>query len=329
LIKAFNLGCRFDGWSDHFDYNLWQKACHAAEVNIDSYSESRWDLPVPLPWDHIDTGVSKEYLRNDYRKALAGELTDDCRFKDCNQCGVCDFEKIAPVIYSRCETESAENPQPPEHDHPVFRKLILTFSKTGPARFLGHLEMASIFVRAFRRSRVQLKYSEGFHPKPKLNFLDALPVGMESIKEFLVIIVSEDLSSVEIVSRLNSNLPEGLQVINISGLTKDASRFEAFTTTYRVLSNKAVFHQNQMIFTMERPEWITTKTSRKGKSRKLNLRPAVLHLERRSDSELKMTLQTSPERVVRPKEIVAYLFDISSDDLKQLRIIKVDNRIES
>ena len=328
LIKAFRLGCRFDGWSDHFDHALWQKACDAAEVDIDSYTGHCRELSEPLPWDHIDTGVSKEYLINDYRKALAGELTDDCRFKECNQCGVCDFEKIAPVIFSQCDTNLKVNSTTSGHDQRVFRKQMLTFSKTGPARFLGHLELASTFVRAFRRSNIRLKYSEGFHPKPKLNFIDALPVGMESLKEFLIINDFGDVSSGEIVSRLNSHLPKGLKVINIKDLNKGTSKFKAFTTTYRVMSNNSVFHQNQIKLSMEEKEWITTKTNRKGKSRKINLRPTVLDLVWVSSSELKMTLRTLLGQVVRPSEVVSYLFEISSNDLKQIRMIKEDNLIE-
>ena len=328
LVNAFRLGCRFDGWTDHFDHKRWQKACHATEVDIDTYTGQCREPSEPLPWDHIDTGVSKEYLVNDYRKALAGELTDDCRFKDCNLCGVCDFEKIAPVIFSQCDTDQRVKLTPSGHDQQIFRKHMLTFSKTGPARFLGHLELASTFVRAFRRANVRLKYSEGFHPKPKLNFLDALPVGMESLKEFLVINDSGDVSSAEIVSRLNHHLPEGLKVINIADLTKGKVKFKAFTTTYRVLSNNSVFHRNQIKLNLEKKEWITTKTNRKGKSRQIDLRPAVLDLIWVSSSELKMTLRTLLGQVVRPNEIVSYIFEISSNDLKQVRMIKEDNHIE-
>ena len=328
LVKAFRLGCRFDGWSDHFDHTLWQKACHAAEIDIDSYTGHCREPSEPLPWDHIDTGVSKEYLIKDYRKALAGELTDDCRIKDCNQCGVCDFEKIAPVIFSKCDTDLSVHSTTSSHDQRIFRKQMLTFSKTGPARFLGHLELASTFMRAFRRSNIRLKYSKGFHPKPKLNFIDALPVGMESLKEFLIINDSGDVSSDEIVSRLNSHLPKGLKVINIKDLTKGTSKFKTFTTTYRVVSNNNVFHQNQMKLAMEEKEWITTKTNRKGKSRKINLRPTVLDLIWVSSSEIKMTLRTLLGQVVRPNEVILYLFEISPDELKQIRMIKEDNHIE-
>jgi radical SAM family uncharacterized protein/radical SAM-linked protein len=328
LVEAFRLGCRFDGWSDHFNHALWQKACHAAEVDIDTYTGQCREPSEPLPWDHIDTGVSKEYLRDDYRKALSEELTGDCRFEDCNQCGVCDFKKIAPVIFSQCGVDLKIHSTTPGNEQQIFRKNILTFSKSGPARFLGHLEMASVFVRAFRRSNIRLKYSEGYHPKPKLNFLDALPVGMESLKEYLVINVSVEVTSAEIVSRLNAHLPEGLKVTNIRDLITDTSKFKAFSTTYRVRSNNSTFHEKQLKITMDKTEWITTKTSRKGKSRKIDLRPMVLELIWVSSSELKMTLRTLPGQVVRPKEVVSYIFDISSNDLKQLRMIKEDNHIE-
>lgn len=329
LIEAFRKGCRFDGWSDHFNHALWQEACHATKVNIESYTGYQRELSEPLPWDHIDTGVSKEYLLDDYQKALGEELTEDCRFGNCNQCGVCDFEKIAPVLFSQCDTGWPPKPPPSGRNQSSFRKLLLTFSKTGSARFLGHLEMANIFVRAFRRSAIQLKYSEGYHPKPKLNFLDALPVGMESYKEFLVIIVSGNLTPDDNLYCLNSNLPEGLQVSNICDMAPGTDKVEAFISTYSVVSNKEIFNQKQMDSCVEKPEWIISKTSRKGKIREINLRPSVLELERVSPSELRVTLRTSPGHVVRPRDVVTYLFEIFPEDLKSLQVTKVNNRIES
>ena len=94
------------------------------------------------------------------------------------------------------------------------------------------------------------------------------------------------------------------------------------------MSNNSVFHQNQMKLSKAEKEWITTKTNRKGKSRKIDLRPTVLDLIWVSSSELKMTLRTLPGQVVRPNEVISYLFEISSNDLKQFRLIKEDNHIE-
>jgi len=70
LVKAYELGCRFDGWSEHFQFKRWQEAIEACGVDIDFYTSRVRDLSEPLPWDHIDTGVSKEFLKLEWEKAL-------------------------------------------------------------------------------------------------------------------------------------------------------------------------------------------------------------------------------------------------------------------
>ena len=329
LTKAYRLGCRFDGWSDHFSYALWQEACRLEDVSIESYAEQQRELSEPLPWDHIDTGVSKEYLQIEYKKALSGELTEDCRSGTCNQCSVCDFEKIAPVLFSQCDTELPKKTPSVGAPLPTFRKLLVTFSKKGSARFLGHLEMANIFVRAFRRSDVRLKYSEGYHPKPKLAFLDALPVGMESHQEYLVINVSGGGDPGNIVSRLNSNLPEGLQITDCCNLPVGADKTGDFIVTYRIVSDEGIFDEIQIDAGMKKTEWIMKRTNRKGKIRQIDLRPAVLGLEWVSASELNLTLQSTPGHIVRPGVVVAYLFGLPPDNLRHLRTTKLVNRFGS
>ena len=113
----------------------------------------------------------------------------DCRFGDCNQCGVCDFAEIEPRVFQDCELEpevlpTDDTPRPTE-----FKKVMVSYSKTGPARFFGHLEMVNIFIRAVKRAAIPVRFSEGFHPKPKLAFDNPLPVGMESQEENFTMVV--------------------------------------------------------------------------------------------------------------------------------------------
>ncbi len=330
LVKAFESGCRFDGWSDHFDHALWQKACHAQGVSIESINEHQRDLSEPLPWDHIDTGVSKEFLQNEYRRALSGKLSEDCRLGACHQCGVCDFKKIAPVLFSRCDVDLVDKTLPSGNRtrQMTNQKLLITFSKTGPARFLGHLEMANVFIRAFRRSGIRLKFSEGYHPKPQMAFFDALPVGMESFQEYLVVTTSGEVAADKLVSRLNSSLPKGLNIRDCCGMINGKRQPGTLISKYRVVSDADHFNEKLFEAGLKKTEWNIERKNRKGKIRRINLRSAVHALEWVSTSEMQLTLLSSPGLVVRPAEIAAYLFGLSSDDLKRLRTSKMASRIE-
>lgn len=91
LERAVKLGCRFDGWNDQFRYDLWLQAFEEAGVDPAFYATRQKGLDERLPWDHLDAGVSKEFLLREWAKAQRGELTHDCR-KGCVGCGVKRYE---------------------------------------------------------------------------------------------------------------------------------------------------------------------------------------------------------------------------------------------
>lgn len=87
LIRAWELGCKFDGWSDVFDFAKWMKAFEETGIDSNFYALRERDLDEILPWDFIDIGVNKEYFIKEYNKAKDEKLTRDCRL-GCNNCGL-------------------------------------------------------------------------------------------------------------------------------------------------------------------------------------------------------------------------------------------------
>jgi radical SAM-linked protein len=207
----------------------------------------------------------------------------------------------------------------------VDRQFLITFSKTGPIRFLGHLEMANVFVRAMRRADVRLKYSEGFHPQPKLSFQDALPVGMESLEELLLVTVTGETTPNRIIRQLNAQLPDGLKVTVCRPLSSKFVRPESVVTTYRLVLSGDVFSDEKIVSFMKKSEWIVSRTNRKGKVRQIDLRQAVSHIEKISSSQLILCLQSLHGSMMRPGDIVEYLFAVPSGKLKHLRVTKISS----
>ncbi|MGB9809650.1 MAG: B12-binding domain-containing radical SAM protein, partial [Caldanaerobacter sp.] len=90
--KAWEKGCKFDGWDDYFDYEKWEKAFKEAGVNPYFYANREWGMEEILPWDVVDVGVTKKFLQREYKKALEGRITPDCRYY-CTGCGVKDYDE--------------------------------------------------------------------------------------------------------------------------------------------------------------------------------------------------------------------------------------------
>jgi hypothetical protein len=94
VIEAvWRAGGRFDGWSEHFSYDRWVAACESAladePVDLDWYTTRERELAEVLPWDHLDSGLDRDWLWEDWQDALHGVEVDDCRWTPCFDCGVC------------------------------------------------------------------------------------------------------------------------------------------------------------------------------------------------------------------------------------------------
>lgn len=87
ILKAYSLGCKFDGWAEYFDMRTWMKAFEATGVNPDFYTTRERSFDEFLPWDIIDAGINKSYLISEYDNALGAVSTADCRL-GCTGCGL-------------------------------------------------------------------------------------------------------------------------------------------------------------------------------------------------------------------------------------------------
>ncbi|MEV7010441.1 TIGR03960 family B12-binding radical SAM protein [Streptosporangium sp. NPDC051022] len=90
VIRAvWEDGGRFDGWSEHFSYQRWMDAVAKAGVDVDWYTTRERQENEVLPWDHLDAGLDREWLWQDWQDAVNDVEVEDCRWTPCYDCGVC------------------------------------------------------------------------------------------------------------------------------------------------------------------------------------------------------------------------------------------------
>ena len=87
LIKAWENGCKFDGWREYFNYKAWMKSFEECNVDPSFYVTRERALDEVLPWDHIDVGVTKEFLIGERELTFKEQTTEDCR-NGCIDCGI-------------------------------------------------------------------------------------------------------------------------------------------------------------------------------------------------------------------------------------------------
>ncbi len=98
LTRALELGCRMDGWRECFRFDLWQRAFSETGLDPGAYANRTYRYTDVLPWDHLDTGVDREYLAAEHQRALTGETTPDCRGQECAGCGLCPGLAVEPRV---------------------------------------------------------------------------------------------------------------------------------------------------------------------------------------------------------------------------------------
>ncbi len=323
LVKAYQNGCRLDGWSDNFRFDLWDKAISEAGLDAEVYTSRQRELKDPLPWDHIDSRVEKSFLINEWKKALDGDMTQDCRSGDCNACGVCDFETIAPCVFEI----HGQKIKPPvgsaASEVTDYKQIKISYSKKNLAKHFGHLELVKIFVRALKRAGIPVKYSQGFHPMPKIAFSDPLPIGTESLDETCYLFVPVGLDPDAIRRGLNDQLPDGLVVHGCDLVLEDPSRRRSVPITYLVEMKNVPFNAHRLKQFINMKSFVYTRTNRKGRLKKIDLKDMVSEITLLDSNQIKITLRPEKGFTVRPDEVIREIFKPSEADIKTARIVKL------
>ncbi len=217
LVQAWKDGARFDGWRDFFRFDRWDKALADQGLDRRDYL-SALDVDSALPWDVIDTGLSKEHLRQEFTKAFREEMSPTCAETDCGECRGCSPEFRPGRRVERAVVAEPFRFDPLGGESQGVLRYRAFFCKEGLSRFLSHNDLANALRRAFRRAGVSILRSAGFHPKMLVSYLPALPLGMIGREECLDLRSDRDFGEPEFLARMNDNLPRGIVFLGLRRL---------------------------------------------------------------------------------------------------------------
>jgi radical SAM family uncharacterized protein/radical SAM-linked protein len=338
LLEARKLGCRFDGWGEHHDFRKWEQAFDAAGIDPAFYLRKR-DADELLPWSHLDSGVTEEFMLKESEKGAEGLLTEDCRGGSCRGCGVCDFNSIRPRVHrpvdfadsgdtgsdSKCGINVSRAPDSDGNsetsgDGASVARIRLRFSKTGAMSLLSHLELMHLFTRAVRRAGIPICYSQGFHPHPKFSFATALSVGVESWAEYFDMEIAAGMDAGRVREALNRALPEGIEILQANEIPLKSESLSVISesTRYRVVippgHDVDLAARASDFFMLD--SFLHTRV-KKGKSVELDLRRELLEL-RGTDESLEMLVMRG-----KPLEFAAAVTGLPEESLRSARIQKI------
>jgi radical SAM family uncharacterized protein/radical SAM-linked protein len=320
LLQAHRRGCRLDAWSEHMRLEPWRQAFRDAGVAPDFYLRERGPEEV-LPWDHLHCGVSREFLLAERARAHQGLETPDCRQAGCQDCGVCDQDRISLRLQDSISLPPAPaGPPAPDGRQPC--RYRLTYAKLEEGRWLGHLEMVASLYRSLRRSGLPLSFSAGFHPLPRVSFYEALPVGVESLVETMDLELAGPVPEDVLVATLNRGLAPGLKVLQACRLTRRLAPPGQGGAVYQVESRAPVFAAQAAAQFLSQTEFMVTRR-RPREEQRLDLRRLVAHLTVLDPLHLEVDMRRQAQGNLKVMDALAAIFNLDDDQARELRIVKI------
>ncbi len=341
IQNAWEMGAIFDGWSDHFNFDIWTKSFEMAGLSLEQYSRE-FDIDQPVPWDHIDKGVTKNYLLRERLNAYDEKNKFDCKEGTCYGCGIqrkggfrefadcytqLKLHEKAPdkelLVTHPQEIPEKEVSAPKESDAAAGKKIRIRYQKTEYARYLSHLDLVRIFGRACRRAEIPLMYSQGFNPHPKLSFGPPLSLGYTSNAEYMDLEIEETYAA-DLKDTLNPFLPGGLKIIDSMLIRGKVETLASVINgaEYEIDISDMEFEQvkfEESLKNLLEAVQIEVEREVKGKHKIIDIRPFIVSIQR-SEKSILVKTRNIEMRTVRMKELLDQLFQYGNIDVKKFHV---------
>ncbi|HEA47273.1 MAG TPA: TIGR03960 family B12-binding radical SAM protein [bacterium] len=322
LLNAYKKGCRFDSWREEFKFPLWQEAFVECNIDPSFYAIRKRDYEELLPWDHIDIGMSKEFLVEEDKKATRS------------------VTQLPNYPVNQSKTDQPANRQTgkpanrqtgkPANWQTGKQRIRIKFTKGEEIKYISHLDLVRVFTRTMRRARLPVATTCGFVPREKISFSPPLPLGLTSQGEYADIEFSDFINPEKLKARLNEELPSGLRVKEAESIPLKSkslmATFDCAEYEVKVPLNKIQDPGSRILEFLAQREFIIKRETKKG-IKEIDIRPLILKLELSdliSSNILKMLLKIK----VRPQEVARALLNLSKEETLKL-VIERKNLLKS
>ncbi len=331
IRRVYEKGCFFDAWGEYYDHAKWLETLAECGLDVAFYTSRKRELDEIFPWDFIDCGVTKEFLKREWKKAQEELISENCKLK-CQGCGagrfgggICTEPKGAvsderetppqPVPQTVSETDRTKNAPATK---PKAIRLRIKFSKHGNIRFIGHLDVMRYFQKTIRRAGIDVAYTGGFSPHQIMSFAQPLGVGLESNGEYMDIEVNSLTSCEDVKERLNRASISDIRVLDVvvlpdgTGNAMASVAAAAYTVRFRegrmprCLANSDLTERQKMLTQYLAQEQILIQKQGKAGIREVDIRPGIYKLVWKSDEAdtLEMLVDASSAGNIKPAQVL-------------------------
>lgn len=205
------------------------------------------------------------------------------------------------------------------------QKVGIEYSKKGPIRYIGHLDLMHTFFRALKRANLPVSYTQGFNPRIKCSFSPALPLGFASEAEYIELYLNKKIDISSSIGNLQKELPEGLTVHDMERLPLfgKSNNVKIKAVAYRI--NLHQFSGKCAVSPRASKEDIEVKIRNfldkeeilliDKKGRRINVRPLILSMEMERDWNIRLLLKTKGGFNLNPRIIIKALLGVREEEL--------------
>ena len=315
-------------------------------------------LDRALPWDHLDTGIDKNWLKIDLQKALEAATVPDCSFEGCSRCGVCGTDFGHNVVVDALPIPEFAGEFVPNTERK--QRLRVWFGKVGDMALVGHLDLIRLFDRVVRRADLPISFTGGFHPNPRISLASALPLGVTSTGEIADFELTESIDVESFRSKLAAKLPENIPIYKVEPIDLkapsasqllEAAEYVITVAWAGSLADRGEGLENSAAVSVADEanweDWVKTiaqtqafwrvHTTKSGKTQDVNLRERLHKLElvkQKPESSTTASGRTSEGRAIlrytgtcrsdgnllKPEHIVFMLEQVSQQEIQLLQV---------
>ncbi|MBD2087180.1 TIGR03960 family B12-binding radical SAM protein [Trichocoleus sp. ST-U3] len=348
LRRAWELGAGMDAWFDSVEraFAAWGDAIAESgltwKYRLVENGEWNWmenrnqPLPIddsqspipnpqfdaPLPWDHIDTGIDKNWLIADLKRALEAAIVPDCSFEGCSHCGICGSDFGHNIVIKPLPIPEFAGHFTPNTDR--VQRLRVWLGKLGDMALVSHLDLVRLFDRAVRRAALPVAFTGGFHPSPRISPASALSLGSTSEGEIVDFELTQAMDVATFQEKLAAQLPSDIPVYRVADVDlKAPSATQLLEKAEYLIAVAAV----ESASPEEWESWVEAikatesilieQTTKSGKKKQINLRDRLFELEvnepQRSASGAKGNIPLACQEKAAEGVVLRYLGSCQND----------------
>ena len=299
IYIAWKKGLRFDQWADKFNFDTWVESIKETGLSLDFYVYRQREQNEILPWQHIDLGVTKEQLYNDYVAGIS-------ETSDVNYTNIKDLGKL-PENYS----------QPQPFISTVTNRVLLKFSRIGYVKYLSQLEQIDFLRRAIKRAGLPIAYTNGFSPQVRVAFGPAISVGCESDCEYVDLYLVEKVRSDYIHKAIAEVLPEGYELKSVKQMPLRFPAIDRLVNVAEYLIKGVSINQEQINKFLSQDKILISKV-KKYKETLIDAKELIIDIKKIENDTIKILLRFYEGKNLKLDKILKHLLNFQENEIKIL-----------